>query len=870
MILAGRALWLVAALWSAGAWGQAVPVVGMFSDRSCTVLDTRRLQGNYSSGLSTNTHGPCRTWFAALEVGDVPGLDWALRLRDGEGDAQGWSRGLTVFAPGFAACTVRVEGSFQRFIGGAFAPGACEAGAVGVQGVWFARAGVGSVGFVTVDEDTNVGATGTIELFGTNLGVGDTITVTAVNVTDPNGIEDAIYAYRWIRVGSDGAETYIAGATSNRYTLTSADAGLAVRVQVDFNDDAGNAESIVSASVSVRAAQSQATGAVTITGTGEVGSTLTAVTDGISDANGIGNAVFLFRWQRRRGDGTYSSIAGATSETYVAVRADAGLAVRVRVNFNDDDGNAEVVTSAALSIAAQAVEDSACSEGEFELWRDSVTNTVYRPRPACGGAAELNQPDCESFERFCVAGSLEFPGVLTDDGGVSQSEMLAELRRLDTLIARFSDGTTFGDTFSQEGGVPAEVERILDSVRRFSCLSGLGAFLSSDAGAIGREREWMDVLFPRAHAFLGGLFGGGFSIAALIPILKDILGVDIELLAAAIEDLCHSRAIEAAARGQVHLLGRILEQVAPPGSGSWAAGTPFVANTAEGADGLALQYQAHVTANPVSYSGSTSEALNRLLFAQIQGAEVMTSQIERLLGAKVPEELHGSGAVTGGFSVTEGDGSGSLAESITETDSEIALWYPFAEESDIGAEARIREYLDDVDIEALAREDLPMRPSGPAGASMHVQGVCLTDYPEPRGEDAEGLVGAMRQLRSFATYRIRTSNLGGWLCSLTPNFQVGGTVGDVCWDWGSWMREYDYADFSGFRHMCLYTTSGAGENAVFSAAGRCLYGASAGSRCTSTSPGAMPQWIGAMWDYVALGVQLIAALMVLGLFFRRG
>ena len=92
------------------------------------------------------------------------------------------------------------------------------------------------------------------------------------------------------------------------------------------------------------AANSPATGAPTISGTAQVGETLTVDTSGIDDADGMSGAVFSYQWLA---DGV--DIAGATSDTYTPVDADLDKAVKVRVIFNDDDDNEETLTSPATA-----------------------------------------------------------------------------------------------------------------------------------------------------------------------------------------------------------------------------------------------------------------------------------------------------------------------------------------------------------------------------------------------------------------------------------------------------------------------------------------------------------------------------------------
>ena len=82
------------------------------------------------------------------------------------------------------------------------------------------------------------------------------------------------------------------------------------------------------------AANSSATGARSISGSAQVGETLTVDTSGIDDADGMSGAVFSYQWLANDAE-----ITGATSNSYTLVDADLDKTIKVRVIFNDDDNN---------------------------------------------------------------------------------------------------------------------------------------------------------------------------------------------------------------------------------------------------------------------------------------------------------------------------------------------------------------------------------------------------------------------------------------------------------------------------------------------------------------------------------------------------
>ena len=169
--------------------------------------------------------------------------------------------------------------------------------------------------------------------------VGETLTVDTSGISDENGLDDATFTHQWIT-----DDSVVVGTGTRAYTPTGGDQGKAVKVRVSFSDDAGNWETRTSAQTAVVAARanSPATGLPTISGTAQVGETLTADTSGIQDANGLDNVAFHYQWL---GDDT--AIDRAAGITYTLADSDKGKTIRVRVTFTDDGGNEETLTSAA-------------------------------------------------------------------------------------------------------------------------------------------------------------------------------------------------------------------------------------------------------------------------------------------------------------------------------------------------------------------------------------------------------------------------------------------------------------------------------------------------------------------------------------------
>ena len=196
------------------------------------------------------------------------------------------------------------------------------------------------------EPEPNNPATGAPGISGTPA-VGETLTATTSGISDEDGLDNAVFAYQWIRHDpADQTGADIPGETARTYTVTSDDDGKGLRVRVTFTDDAGNEEMLTSNAYLTAppvqdpsgasdepAANSPATGAPTINGTVQVGRTLTVDTSDTSDPDGMDDAAFAYRWAAGGND-----IAGATAASHTLTADQEGLAITVRVSFTDDVG----------------------------------------------------------------------------------------------------------------------------------------------------------------------------------------------------------------------------------------------------------------------------------------------------------------------------------------------------------------------------------------------------------------------------------------------------------------------------------------------------------------------------------------------------
>ena len=167
-------------------------------------------------------------------------------------------------------------------------------------------------------------------------------------------------------------------------TIAGANSGVRYTVQYRARNNEGEGPWSPSGFGSTKA---HATGTPDISGTAEVGQTLTAGTSGISDGNGKSKAengepgfAYTYQWVRRV-SGTDSNISGETSNTYTLTAADEGNKVKVKARFTDNAGYAEgPLTSNAFpatgTIAAEPDPVLSFESASVTVGENAVTATL--------------------------------------------------------------------------------------------------------------------------------------------------------------------------------------------------------------------------------------------------------------------------------------------------------------------------------------------------------------------------------------------------------------------------------------------------------------------------------------------------------------
>ena len=134
--------------------------------------------------------------------------------------------------------------------------------------------------------------------------------------------------------------------------------------------------------LTVTVQNSPATGAPTISGTAQVGQTLTSSTSGIADVDGLTNVSYSYQWLA---DDT--EIHETTSSTYTVQSSDNGKVIKVRVTFTDDAGYDESLTSEATVAVAATVPTEPLSLTVATGDQDQQLEASWQAPSSNGGSA---------------------------------------------------------------------------------------------------------------------------------------------------------------------------------------------------------------------------------------------------------------------------------------------------------------------------------------------------------------------------------------------------------------------------------------------------------------------------------------------------
>ena len=220
----------------------------------------------------------------------------------------------------------------------------------------------------------------------TNEDTAHTFAAADVNFSDSDG--DALASVTVVTLPAEGALALNGTAVTAGQVVPAADIAQLVftpaangngtgyaRFTFRVSDGTDLSASAYTMTVNVTAVNDPATGAPAISGTAQVGQTLTAATTNIADADGLASPSYGYQWVRVDGSNE-TDIAGATSSTYMPVAADVGKKLKVKVSFTDDDSNDEELTSDAYP-ASGTVEAASTTAPTVTISADK-TSAVFK------------------------------------------------------------------------------------------------------------------------------------------------------------------------------------------------------------------------------------------------------------------------------------------------------------------------------------------------------------------------------------------------------------------------------------------------------------------------------------------------------------
>ena len=241
-----------------------------------------------------------------------------------------------------------------------------------------------SVSFtVTAAEASNTAPTGLPEIAGT-AEVGGTLTASADDVEDADGLDNATFAWQWL--ANDGAEDAdLAGATGTTYEPGPADVGKTIKVRATFTDDDGAAETVESA----------ATEAVVDLRPTVTGLAMAAPVGGWTDGDTVRLSIGFSAPVTVATDGGTPSVAIALDGT-ARQAAYAGGSGRSSLTFSyaltADDGTVAAVSVAADALAANGGTIRDADGRDANLAHAGFDTAAGEPEPAPLTASFSNVP----------------------------------------------------------------------------------------------------------------------------------------------------------------------------------------------------------------------------------------------------------------------------------------------------------------------------------------------------------------------------------------------------------------------------------------------------------------------------------------------
>ena len=258
------------------------------------------------------------------------------------------------------------------------------------------------------------------------------------------------FAYRWRDCDAGGSNCVdIAGATGATYLLKASDAGNTVRVVVTATNTGGSTAATSQQTAAVTGLPPSNTAAPSISGTPQVGQTLTASTGTWTGSP----SSFAYQWRACDPSGTScADIDGATDATYVPIPSGVGSTLRVVVTATNGGGSTAASSQQtgavvglppsstglpSISGTAQEGQTLTASNGS---WAGSPTSFSYRWRDcdvSGAGCVDIAGATAATFvlRASDVGSTVRVVVIATNDGGSTTETSAQTLAVLEASLS---------------------------------------------------------------------------------------------------------------------------------------------------------------------------------------------------------------------------------------------------------------------------------------------------------------------------------------------------------------------------------------------------------------------------------------------------
>jgi hypothetical protein len=289
-----------------------------------------------------------------------------------------------------------------------------------------------------------------------------------LSTTGGTWVNSPSLTYQWQR-SSDGIFwNNIASATSSTYTVGVGDVGFFIRSRVFGSKTISGTTYVYTSSslptVVVPTLTAISTTAPVVTGSWTTGSTL-STTNGSWTSTGS----FTYQWQRSADNSTWSSIAGATSSTYLLAADDASKYVRVQVYLNGGSGSDGVAYSVptakvgapyctALPALSGTLRVGVAQSVSTGTWSGSPTFTYQWQTSNDGIAwADISGATTSTYTPTYTIANLRLRALVSatnavDTATASSQVVLGFLAPIATAIPAISGTVKSGETLTTDAG----------------------------------------------------------------------------------------------------------------------------------------------------------------------------------------------------------------------------------------------------------------------------------------------------------------------------------------------------------------------------------------------------------------------------------